>query len=258
MRDYNWEGNGMRQKGKKKTRSYILLTVFMFVVMACSVFCVATYYVGRMHAEYKAGLDANDKLIQQNTRLVYVAARNIRLGEKISEEMLELRRTLCSQEGELLFSQQDIGKEAVVDIEAGTFLNKAFVNQSGEVDGLREICYRTIALTENVKNYDVVDIRIRYPDGEDYIILSGKRILIEEEGYGSCYLRVSEEEILLMSAAMVDAEQRDGTTIYASRYLEPGIQKKSFVTYRPSAEIQGLIEKSPNIEIKVMGEQSEE
>lgn len=244
----------MRQRGKKKTRYYILLNALIFVVMACSVFCVATYYVGRMHTEYKASLEANDELIQQNTRQVYVAVRDIRLGEKISEEMLEVRRILCSQESELLFSQQDIGKEAVVDIVEGTFLNKTFVNQSGEVDGLREICYRTIELTENVRNYDVVDIRIRYPDGEDYIILAGKRILIEEEGYGSCYLRVSEEEILLMSAAMVDAEQRDGTTIYVSRYLEPAIQEKSFVTYRPSAGIQGLIEKSPNIEITVLGD----
>jgi len=248
----------MRQRGKKKTRYYILWTALVFVVMACGVLCIATYYVGRIHTEYKASLDANDKLIQQNTRQVYVAMRDIRVGEKISEEMLEVRRTLCSQESELLFSQQDIGKEAVANIEMGTFLNKTLVNQTGKVNGLREMCYRSINLTENVKNYDVVDIRIRYPDGEDYIILAGKQILIDEEGYGSCCLRVSEEEILLMSAAMVDAEQNNGAQIYTSRYLEPRIQKRSFVTYQPPPEIIELMEKSPNVEMKVMGTNWEE
>jgi len=247
----------MRQKGKRRTRYYIVLMSIAIVVMAGCMFCVSAYYVEKMHKEYENVLREHDNLIQQNTRQVYVAVRKIKRGEVISEEMLELRRALCSQTNELLFSEKDIGKEAVADIGQGTFLNKSLVNQAGQVEGLREMCYRNVDLTENVRSYDVVDIRIRYPNGEDYIILSGKQILLDEEGYGSCYLRVSEEEILLMSAAIVDAEQNDGTRIYTSRYPEPAIQKKSCVTYRPPKRIVDLIEQSPNIGLEVC-EQDEE
>lgn len=240
----------MRKRGMKKSGYYILLVVVTFVAVACGVFCTVDYYVGKLNAEYGTRLVENDRLIQQNTRQIYVAARDIKVGERISEEMLEIRRALCSQESELLFSQQDIGKEAVTDIVAGTFLNKSLVNQSGKVEGVREMWYRTIELTENVNSYDVVDIRICYPNGEDYIVLSGKRILLDEGCCDGCYLWVSEEEILLMSAAVVDAEQNDGTRIYVSRYPEPAIQKKSFVTYSPPPEIIGLIEQSPNVERK--------
>lgn len=245
----------MRQKGKKRRRYYILLMAFVFVVMAGSMFGASVYYMKKMHTGYHIALKEQDNLIQQNTRQVYVAVREIKRGEIIEEEMVELRRTLCSQSEELLFSQQDIGKEAVTDVVEGTFLNKSLVNQSGQVDGLREMCYRTIDLTENVDSYDVVDIRIRYPDGEDYIVLSGKQILIDEDGYGKCYLKVSEEELLLMSAALVDTEQNDGTRIYTSRYPEPAIQQKSYITYCPPKEILDLMEQSPNIRLKNVGEE---
>ena len=236
----------MRQRGKKKNRICILLMIVLVAVIAGSSFCVATYSVKELHEKYETMLEENTILIQQNTRQVYVAAQDIRGGESIDEEMLELRRTLCSQKDELLFTSQDIGKEAITDIPEGTFLNKSLVNQSGPVDGLREVCYRTIDLTENVRSYDVVDIRIRYPNGEDYVVLAGKQIILAEAGGAWCYIRVSEEELLLMSAAMVDAEQTYGTRIYTSRYPEPTIQQKSFVTYCPSEDIIRLIEQSPN------------
>lgn len=239
---------GDRMRKKRKKRQYVILLFVYLVLIVCGVFGGAAYYVKQTKNKYEKKLTETYNLIRQNTRQVYVAVRDIKVGELIREDMLEVRRILCSQDEELLFSIEDIGKEAVADIQAGTFLNKTFVNQSGIVDGLREICYRSIDLTENVCNLDVVDIRIRYPDGADYIILSGKRILLEEGmPVGSCCLRVNEEELLLMSAALVDAERNDGAQIYTSRYPEPAIQKKSVVTYCPPEGIADLIQESPNI-----------
>lgn len=248
----------MRQKGKKKIRNYILFVVMLFSLTVGSIFCVTAFFVKGLQTKYETRLDENDKLIQQNTRQIYVAAQDIRVGESVDKEKLEIRRALCSQKEELLFTSQDIGKEAVTDIAEGTFLNKSLVNQSGPVDGLREMCYRTIELTENVKSYDVVDIRIRYPNGEDYVVMAGKRILLDEVRGERCYIRVSEEELLLMSAAMVDTEQTYGTRIYTSKYPEPTIQKKSFVTYRPPEDIIRLMKQSPNAEIEASGQEVKE
>ena len=246
----------MRQGGKKKLRICLWLTAV--AVMLGGLYCTAIYYADKLQAEYAAAMQEKDMLLQQNTRQVYVAVRDICAGECIEAEMVELRRTLCSQTDELLFSEQDIGKEAVAPIRAGTFLNKALVNQSGDVEGLREMCYRTIDLTGNIADYDVVDIRIRYPDGEDYVVLAGKQIRLDEEAGDRCYLRVSEEELILMSAALVDVEQNNGTRIYTSKYPEPAIQEKSFVTYRPPEAIMELLEQSPNVRCEASELQSEE
>ena len=93
----------------------------------------------------------------------------------------------------------------------------------------------------------MVDIRIRYPNGEDYIVLSGKKIRLDNERFDKCYLQLDEREILMMSAAMYDTEVYRGTTLYTSRYLEPGIQTKSIVTYLPGAEMRELMIESPNV-----------
>ena len=93
----------MRQKGKKRTRYYILLMAIVFVVMAGSMFWVSVYYMKKMDTGYDAALKEQDNLIQQNTRQVYVAVREIKRGEISEEEMVEIRRTLRSQWEGLLF-----------------------------------------------------------------------------------------------------------------------------------------------------------
>lgn len=240
----------MRQKRKNKTRLYILVVTLAVITLMSLLLCIGSYLISRVKAEYERKLAENQQLIQQNTRLVYVAMQDIRRGESVQEAMLEVRRSLCSQREDLLFMQEDIGKVAVADIAAGTFLNKTLVNQSGAVTGLREMCYRTIELTGNISDFDVVDVRIRYPDGEDYVVLAEKSIRLED-GYGQCYLWVTEEELLLMSAAMVDVEKNDGTYIYTSKYIEPAIQEKSVVTYQPNKEIVEIIQQSPNVGIEI-------
>lgn len=240
----------MRQGGKKKLRIYLWLTAVALIIGG--LYCITDGYADKLQAEYAADLQEKELLIQQNTRRVYVAVHDICVGERIEAGMVELRRTLCSQPDELLFSEQDIGKEAVAAIKAGTFLNKSLVNQSGDVDGLREVCYRTIDLTGNISDYDVVDIRIRYPDGKDFIVLAGKQILLDEETGDRCYLRVSEEELILMSAALVDVELNNGTRIYSCKYPEPALQEKSFVTYRPPEAIMELLKQSPNVVCEVL------
>lgn len=203
--------------------------MYCIAVSGCT-FAIAKHFVDRIHNHYET-------IVCRGMKQVFVAKQDIKAGEVISEKMLEERTALCSQKEELLFSKEDIGKEAVVDIKAGSFLSRCLANQSGPVEELREVCYRSIDLSGNVRNHDVVDIRIRYPGGDDYIILSGKRIRFEEDTYGVCYLRVNEEELLLMSAAIADVESNEGVRIYTSRYLEPAIQKKSVVTYKPRADV---------------------
>ena len=50
-----------------------------------------------------------------------------------------------------------------------------------------------------------------------------------------------------MSAAIVDAALYNGTQLVTTKYIEPNIQDASVITYTPSLQVLGMIEKDPNI-----------
>lgn len=237
----------MRQKSKQN-RKTLFCVVFLVLMVACSIIflCMASRE-RKLRIQQEEGILNRDEIIRANTKSLYVACCDIRAGEIISEERIEKRQEFCSQEEQLFFSDEDIGKEAVVDISVGSFLSKSMANQSGDSKGLRELCYRTIVLADNVQSGDVVDIRIRYPNGEDYVVLAGKKIRMEEEENTQCYLRLSEEELLMMSAALFDTEFYRDTGLYASKYPVPTIQERSVVTYVPMKGLLELIQQSPNV-----------
>lgn len=237
----------MRQKVKKSTKYYVvsfLLTICIVIIVIC---IAGGCFIRKIQISYEEQARQTEEIIKQHTRTVYVPVHEICAGEPIEESVLESREVLYSQSPELLFSSDDIGKKALVDIAAGTYMIKNLVDQSDVMGECREVCYQSIQLTENIKNYDVVDVRIRYPNGEDYIVLTGKTIYLDEENYGRCYLQLNEEEILMMSAAMYDVTLYRGTEIYTSRYIEPILQPRSVVTYLPSVELKKLMQISPNI-----------
>lgn len=240
----------MRKKVKKSTKHYLVSLLLIACIVGVVVSVFGFYVIRSLQLDYEIQMCQQEETILQHTRAVYIASRQIRAGEPIDESMLESREVICSQESEHLFTGEDIGKRALVDISAGTYLIKDLICQTEAVDEYREVCYQSIRLTENIKNYDMVDVRIRYPNGEDYIVLTGKTICLDESSYGKCYLQLSEEEILMMSAAMYDVEMYSGTEIYTSRYIEPILQTRSLVTYLPDSELKKLMQESPNI-IKV-------
>ena len=232
---------------RKKTVHYIMVIFSVFAVLLCGVFVTIWFLAEEICANYEVLLQEKNDAINQNTQTVFVALQEIGMGEEITQEMLTSMQVFSSQDSGLYFSEEDFGKEAVVDIREGSFLDKVMVNQSGTAEQLREVCFDGVLISENTKDNDVVDIRIRYSNGEDYVVLSGKQIRLNEGDYKHCYLRVSEEELLLMAAALVDTDCFEGAVIYTTKYIAASIQKKSEVTYLPSEELLELMEQSPNI-----------
>lgn len=232
---------------RKKTVQGIVITLSVVAVLLCGVFVTIWFLSEEICANYEALLQEKNQVIQQNTQTVFVALQDIKRGEAVTEEMLTSMQVFSSQEGSLYFSEEDLEKQALIDIRAGSFLDKAMVNQSGPAAQLREVCFDGVLISGNTANNDVVDIRIRYANGEDYVVLSGKQIRLDEGDYRHCYLRVGEEELLLMAAALVDAEYFEGAVIYTTKYIEALIQDRSEVTYLPSEELLELMKKSPNI-----------
>lgn len=65
---------------------------------------------------------------------------------------------------------------------------------------------------------EFLDIRIRFPNGEDYIVVTGKTITyVTEEGF---YMYLDEQELHMLSSARTDVEVYQGAKLYLASYTK--------------------------------------
>lgn len=240
--------------GSRKGRNALLTIVAVVIILACVGVCVWYFFhvKEQMKGSYETQISELNLKIMSKTRSVYVAKEGIRAGSMIERDMFDIREVLTDAADYI--SEEDFGKTMLVDVPAGTEMKKAYV--SGEVvdTELREVEYDYITVTSNVNTADYVDVRILWPDGTDEIILSKKQIKALNETKLVCDLWVTEEEILLMDSACVDAylyrnidERVIDAKIYVTKYILPTVQDPSVPNYVPSEQTAALIQDNPNI-----------
>ena len=144
---------------------------------------------------------------------------------------------------------------AKIDLEANTVITpEMFAEGQLTSNDVRTQEYSTgvIQVPSQLSTGEYIDIRIRTPEGRDLLVISKKEVTIPEYADGtisstSFWMNLSEEETLMMSCAIVESYEMNGARLYATRYVEPGMQNQLTTTYVPSAEVEALIERDPNI-----------
>lgn len=149
---------------------------------------------------------------------------------------------------------QNVPVLAKVGMNANTVMTKELVVQSDEVvtDDTRKQEYNMVVLPVDLMTDDYVDIRLMTPAGQDFIVVSKAKVDIPVNSDGSYVtdtMRVNlrEDEILSMSSAIVEAYGLLGSKLYATKYVEPGLQQPSSPTYTPNAAVTAQIQSNPNI-----------
>lgn len=203
--------------------------------------------IGQIRDEYKYMLDEAEREINDNKKLVYVAVSDINTGEILKSDMVEQKSVYTSQPDESFITQADFGKSCMIDITKGTHIVKSMLAQNNVASNIREVEYEVIHIGANIDVNNYIDVRISFPNGENYIVLSKKLLKGFQPDMPQCYLWVDEEEILRMSAAIVDAGLYQGAKLFMTKYIEPNIQEASIITYTPNVEILSLIEQDENI-----------
>ncbi len=134
-----------------------------------------------------------------------------------------------------------------IDVPSGTIVTKNMISetddQTGNSERIQEL--NMIVLPSQLLNGDYIDIRLSMPNGQDFIVLSKKKVLGTNST--SIWLKLSEEELLVLTNSIVEAYTITGSKLYAIQYIEPGLQDKPIPTYNVSAATLALIEKDPNI-----------
>lgn len=244
----------IRRKLRRSTKQYIIVSLICISVIGGAAILTTAVLTGQIREEYKQLLSEAYQDMEANRRDVYVAIVDIGAGDYITENKLEKIRAYSSQPEELFITEDDIGQMAIIDIPAGTQLLTSMLADTNLSPELRELEYNVINFNSNIVEKDIVDIRICYPNGESYIILSKKTLVGYEPETARCRLWLDEEEQLRMSAAIVDAALYTGAYLYVTKYIEPNIQGASIVNYTPSLAILTLMETDPNILVRAKQE----
>lgn len=200
--------------------------------------------------EYKAKMEELQSVADQN-QVAYAVNADVEKGEVISEAMLTkvfVSEAAHSEDVVLLPHLQNDNEYylyAKTDLKANTVLTKSMVYEDEAItDDAREAEYSFVELPTNIENNKYVDIRIQFPSGEDYILLSKKRI----KDISGITLRIDvlEDEILSVSSGIVDA-YLENAKIYAIPYLDEHMQNKAIETYPLKDNVLALLKEDPNV-----------
>lgn len=237
----------MKRRLKRSTRQYIIVAVICIVVIGGAATATSVIITGQVRENYRNLLQKAYQDMQANQREVYVTTADIHSGDLIKAEMLEKRTVYSSQSQGTYLTREEIGKTALIDLPSGTQMMNTMVTDNQVAANIREIEYQVITMNSNIIANDTVDVRIFYPNGESYVVLSKKKIMSYVPETMSVFLWIDEAELLRMSAAIVDAALYTGSKLYVTKYIEPNFQEASVITYAPGLSILSLIENDPNI-----------
>lgn len=177
----------------------------------------------------------------------WVTIRDIEAGEPILPEDLKLIAVPDAQAPRNLWSstKQMEGQVAKIELKKGTAITTEMVYEDTPAPpDLRNRELQVVLLPSSLVKGDIIDVRIQFPTGQDYVLLSKKKV--ERLNAATLWITMTEEEILSLSSAIVDAYLHKAS-IYALTYVEPQFQTAAIATYPANSEVLKLLESDPNI-----------
>ena len=175
----------------------------------------------------------------------FVVTKDVRAGELIEEDYITavdipevIGRNISTSIDDL------VGKYYRISLSEGTVLTKEDV--VSEVIDNTERKYDLILedLPIGLEVGDYIDVRIRFPYGQDFVAMSNKKVIDINSGVPKIY--VSEADILAYNSMLLDTVMHNGV-MYALEYKDAGSQAGAEVFYPVNNDIASLIEINPNI-----------
>lgn len=201
----------------------------------------------QMKEEYERQIHQLKNENEQNSRNVWTTAKTIPAGVAIKADDLKAVPMPVSlvPPGVITDRESIIGKSAKIELETGTPLLSSLLYAGQPVPkDLRIQEFQVIQLPSNLKHNQYIDVRIGFPTGEDFVLLSKKKV--QELSGTVVWLELNEMDILQSSSAIIDAYLQ-GARLYALPYIEPGLQDAAVVNYPANQKVLDLMAVDPNL-----------
>ena len=231
---------------QKKARNSFLLGMIITLIV-CAIIGVILY-IAVIGPENEASKEKG------TATKAYALNRDVKSGQEITADMLSPINTysnLIPQNyiDSTILTSVESGKKVVakVDLYKNTILTASTVTteENTVTKDVRTMEYNMLTLPINLTIGDYVDIRITFPDGQDFIVIAKKEI--KNIQGNTVTFDMSEADIVMLNSAIVESYIMKASNIYIAKYVEPGMQEKAANTYVPTAEVIRLIETDSNI-----------
>lgn len=183
----------------------------------------------------------------------FVLTRDVTAGEELTADMFEAQRVQSTEDlsaAQSVTKEDLVGRRLKVSLTKGAALSRDVVYEGPAVaDDERKVELWEPQLPETLKENEYVDIRVVFPNGEDYLVVGHKRVyrlIRDEEEVLALQLRLSEEELLRYQAACVDTKTYQDTRLYAVQYTGE-FQPAAQAYYPVNRAVFELLQWDPNI-----------
>ena len=189
--------------------------------------------------------------------------------EKERGDILEQRDvTAVEVNGELsgvqtIVLEHLLGRQLRIAAEAGTIVSEGLLAEEIlPTEDQRRLELDYIRIPELLNQGELIDIRVHFENGEDYIVAGKKKVLTlqREDEYGTTSLieiQVSEEEILKLASVKADYDCYENTLVYAVIYADDE-QEQAKDTYPVNMDVYAISRWDPNVVKQVLTVENQE
>ena len=227
---------------QRKARNSFLMGMLVMLVIAGVIIAGLVFLL----IEFK-----KEEQVREGRQITtYVLTKDLKSGEKITaSSYTQVSVVMTNAPSDYIASPAELAEDSVakIGLTSGTILSKNMISSSEEkvTADLRLQEYNMLILPVQIDVGDYIDVRLTLHTGQDYIVISKKRVINVEEH--TIWLELTEDEILTMSNAIVEAYTMTGSNLYVNLYVEPGMQKVAIPTYPVSRAVLNQMEGNPNI-----------
>lgn len=192
----------------------------------------------------RAAADAMGPVVQ-----VCTVGAPVKAGDEVTDlnvSFMDIPSTYIPQ-GTIEDKDIILGKFFKLNLDSGAMIHEAMIMEDTIIDSTRDMDIYTNTYPSGLAKGDYIDLRIVMPLGQDYLVLSHKRIYeLFENGFK---IHLTEEELFMYRSMLIDyyLNKAAGCRIEATRYVEPGLQKPAIPFYSIPTYLADLYNRDPNM-----------
>lgn len=234
---------------QRKTRNSFLLGMLIMLIIAVAVIAVL-YFTA--FSDMFQGTSSTGK---GGSVYTYKLIAPIKSGEVIAANKVEkVKLAISDIPSDYIPNTIDFNAvqfKSKLDLQAGTVLSSSLLYENEQLAAsTRLVEFNMLTLPSTLRIGDYIDVRFTMPTGQNYIVLSKKQVVDLKNTTVSLHL--TEDEILMMSSAIIESYVMKASNLQIIQYVEAGIQASSTPTYAVNTDVYQLImsnyQKGINIE----------
>lgn len=240
---------GFAKRKRKKYKGVIVgsVSVIGALIIIAGLYMIGTRYIEGIKETHQIEIQRMTALNSSYEKTVFVPLNTIKNGTKLSRDHFKAVTITSSQNADTFISEIDIDGYARMDLEADIPVLKCMISKEALHNDMRIREFSLFSLPTALKIDDFIDVRIAFPNGEDYIVLSKKRVRNLNKESGTIWLWLTEKELLEMSSAIVDAYLNEDSSLYTTVYVNGNLQEAATSNYPANMDVLTLIKDNPNI-----------